>query len=126
MNEATLQDGIREHLAKVQGLRSYAFAASGTHGPLHGVIPTGWPDLLVLAPIWLYSKHGMAVSITKHVYFEVKAMRGKVTREQERMHEELRELGCRIGIIRADSVADGVRQVEAILMEEGVVLRSWE
>lgn len=31
-------------MAKVQGLRSYAFAAGGTHGPLHGAVPTGWPD----------------------------------------------------------------------------------
>ena len=42
------------------------------------------------------------------------------------MQAELREQGCRVEVIAADSIEDGVRHVEAVLREEGVVLREWE
>ena len=131
MREVDLQDGIREHLAKVQGLRSYAFASSGTHGPLHGAVPTGWPDLLVIVPPermnWGWPRSDPRTQFPAiHIYFEVKTLRGKPTKGQPEMQEELREQGVRVEVIAADSIEDGVRQVERVLAEEGVSLRDWE
>jgi len=131
INERLLQDGIREHLAKIQGLRSYAFAAGGTHGPLHGAVPVGFPDLLVIVPESQRRTNPDRYSAWRavgplHVYFEIKTLRGKPTKGQPEMQEELREQGVRVEVIAADSIEDGVRQVERVLADEGVVLREWE
>ena len=42
------------------------------------------------------------------------------------MQAELREQGCRVKVLAAYSIEDGVRQVERVLAEEGVSLRDWE
>jgi len=61
-----------------------------------------------------------------HIYFEVKTSRGKPTKGQPEMQAELREQGCRVKVLAAYSIEDGVRQVERVLAEEGVSLRDWE
>ena len=126
VNEATLQNGIREHLARVQGLRSYAFAPSGTHGPLHGVLPTGWPDLLIIVPSERLYGYGPEESSALHFWFEVKTSRGKPTAGQPEMQDELREQGVRVEVIQSDDTTEACRQVERVLRDEGVVLREWE
>lgn len=123
VNEKTLQNGIREHLWKAQGLRSYTFAAVGTHGEMRGEVPTGWPDVLVIVPAMRQNKYTSAD--VKHIYFEIKTKRGKPTKGQPEMQAELREQGCRVELIQTDDVEEGIRMVEAVLGEEGVALRSW-
>jgi hypothetical protein len=125
VNERTLQDGIRAHLAQVQGLRSYAFASSGTHGPLHGAVPTGWPDLLVIVPSSRINPVFVPEHCPLHIYFEVKTLRGRPTKGQPEMQAELREQGVHVEVIQNDSIEEACRIVEAVLAEEGVVLREW-
>lgn len=130
ISEKVLQDGVRLHLAQVQGLRSYAFAAVGTHGPLHGVVPTGFPDTVVIVPESRRRTVQNPYSAWRavgplHAYFEMKTGRGSVKPEQERMHEELRELGCCVEVIQSDDIDDAIRQVERVLADEGVLLREW-
>jgi len=131
VNEALLQQGIRSHLGQVQGLRSYAFAPAGTHGPLHGVIPIGWPDLLVIVPESRRRTNPDRYSAWRavgplYIYFECKTGRGKPTRGQPEMQAEMREQGCRVEIIQSDDITEACRMVERVLAEEGVVLREWE
>lgn len=130
MNEKTLQNGIRNHLSKAQSLQSYAFAAVGTHGEMRGEVPTGWPDVLVIVPESRRMtnpdpRNPWRAVGPLHVYFEVKTKRGKPTKGQPERQAELRELGCRVEIIQSDDVDEAVRAVEAVLHNEGVLLREW-
>ena len=122
MNERTLQQALVDHVRQVHGLLIVEFAKPGTHSRLRGVLPTGWPDwcVIVMVPITKW------FSISKHIYFETKTLRGTVSMEQTLMHTLLREQGVRVEIIQSDDITEAVRQVERVLAEEGVVLRGWE
>lgn len=54
---------------------------------------TGWPDLIIMAP-----------SHVGPMFFEVKAEGGYPTDAQRAVHDRLRALGYRVGIVR--SIAD--------------------
>ena len=57
---------------------------------------TGWPDLIVLPP-----------SHVGPIFFEVKAEGNYPTDAQKRVHDQLRGLGYRVGIVRS---VDDVKQ----------------
>lgn len=75
--------------------RGEAFAREIAQAKQLGAL-TGWPDLIVLPP-----------SHVGPIFFEVKAEGNYATEAQLRVHDLLRGLGYRVGIVRS---IDDVRQ----------------
>lgn len=73
---------------RLRGWLVFEFAKGGTHRRLGGSLPVGFPDLV-------------AIQNGSHVYFEVKAPKGRLSPAQEALHAEMREAGCDIFVVRS-------------------------
>ena len=124
MNEGDLQKGLVAHVRQVHGLYVVEFARAGTHTQLRGVLPQGWPDWCVIGEAILDSQ--TEVWVTKHVYFETKTLHGHLGLQQDAVHRQLRDLGCRVELIQTDRLAEGIELVEAVLRFERFPLRQWQ
>ena len=86
---------IVHHAKNEINKRGKAIAIEIAQAKLAGSI-TGWPDLIVLPP-----------SHVGPIFFEVKAEGNYPTDAQRQVHDRLRALGYRVGIVRSvDDVAD--------------------
>lgn len=101
--ERDLQRAIAEFLV-LHGWLTFSFAASGTHGRLHGAVPTGWPDLL-------------AIKKSEYLHIEVKMLGRDLTPSQEDMRVRLRKHGAKV------FVTHSVEETRNILRELGHEVR---
>jgi hypothetical protein len=102
---AVLPDAIVHHGANEIGLSGAHVARQIAKAKRLGQV-TGWPDLIVIP-----------CSDIGPMFFEVKAPGGYPTRAQTDLHDHLRRLGYRVGLVRS------VDDTRAILAAWGVVTR---
>ena len=102
---AVLPDAVVHHGANEIGLSGVAIARQIAKAKHMGQV-TGWPDLIVLP----WANIGP-------LFFEVKAPGGYPTEAQNELHDRLRALGYRVGIVRS------VDETRAMLAAWGVGTR---
>ena len=96
MSEADLQRLVTDALEATGWQWLHVRPGQTRHGwrvPVSGPLGAGWPDLYALHP-----GRGQCR------YLELKAERGRLTPEQERVHATLREAGFRVDVIRPSTV----------------------
>lgn len=69
-------------------------------------VPTGWPDIMI---IWV------CPIITRLIFLEVKTKVGRLTPNQIKIHEELKQEGHRVNVVRS------IDDVSAILKDVGII-----
>lgn len=82
LREKDLQKKIREYFVH-QGCLVVKLTMLGGYGS------SGWPDLLILEPE------------AKAFFIEVKTLTGKLTPLQQKRHQQLRNLGFRVLVVRS-------------------------
>lgn len=76
-------------------------------------VRTGWPDISIY---WINpDSDGWGRPELKLIFLEVKSAKGKLTEKQEVLHEELKEDGHEVFVVRS------VDEVKSILQELGVI-----
>jgi hypothetical protein len=102
---AVMPDAIVHHGANEIGLSGAHVARQIAKAKRLGQV-TGWPDLIVIP-----------CSDIGPMFFEVKAPGGYPTRAQTDLHDRLRRLGYRVGLVRS------VDDTRAMMAAWGVVTR---
>lgn len=98
LSEKDIQSAIVDYL-RYQGFLVMEFAKPGTHRALRGSVPTGTPDLL-------------ALRTGRYVWLEVKMLKGRLTRDQEQVRDDLLAHGAEWHLIRSlDEVMVAVGEV---------------
>ncbi len=85
-SEEELQAAVVQRLTHL-GYKVYEFGKPGAHRRLGGILPEGWPDLLIIH-LARDPKSGA------HTYIELKIPGEGLSPKQKRLHAELTTLGC--------------------------------
>ncbi len=107
-SEKELQQDIVTHLTLL-GYRCYQFGKPGGRpkcpncgawvGSLAGGAPTGFPDLLVINSRYLPPAY---------VFLEVKTATGRLQPVQQAVHQDMREAGASVRVVRSPEEAERV------------------
>lgn len=97
-----------------KGLFAFHPANGGYRTPVEAAIlksmgvRAGVPDIII------HFKGG------KSIFIELKSGKGRLSDHQKTVHEILKGFGYRVEVISADTPMDAVKQLDAIIQEEGI------